>query len=159
MHSPVCPPGGSRHLTDGEIALARGIFGGALALEKVEVRRRKWFAFQPRRTVMAPMGHIHFHPAAPHYHDDFAQAPPQLQGLLIHELVHVWQTQVHGRWWLPLMRHPFCRYRYRLVPGRRFTDYGIEQQAEIVRHVFLGRIGHPDPAAPESAALEAALPF
>jgi len=38
---------------------------------------------------------------------------------------------------LPLARHPFCRYDYKLVPDKPFTKYGIEQQAEIVRHVFL----------------------
>ena len=49
------------------------------------------------------------------------------------------------------MRHPFCRYAYDLVPGRRFYVYGLEQQAEIVRHAFLARRGVrlsqvPDPS-------------
>ena len=39
------------------------------------------------------------------------------------------------------MRHPFCRYRYTLKPGHRFEDYGLEQQAEIVRHAFLASRG------------------
>lgn len=50
-------------------------------------------------------------------------------------MVHVWQHQ-HGVF-LPLARHPFCRYDYRLEPGKAFAKYGVEQQAEIVRHVFL----------------------
>tara|TARA_R110002167_G_scaffold176954_1_gene376699 strand:+ start:989 stop:1222 length:234 start_codon:yes stop_codon:yes gene_type:complete len=52
-------------------------------------------------------------------------------------MTHVWQTQQKGRWYLPLMRHPFCRYDYALQPDWPLERYGIEQQAEIVRHVFL----------------------
>jgi len=42
---------------------------------------------------------------------------------------------------LPLMRHPFCRYSYELKPGKGFDRYGLEQQAEIVTHVFLAEQG------------------
>lgn len=90
---------------------------------------------------MAPTGTIHFNPAGHGYRDDFSAASLPSQGLFIHEMTHVWQTQRRGRWWLPLMRHPFCRYEYTLVPGRPFERYGIEQQAEIVRHAFLARSG------------------
>ena len=126
----------------------RSVFGEAVAPDNVRIRRRKWFAFQPRTTVMAPCGHIHFHPEGAHYCDDFASADLAGQGLFVHEMVHIWQAQTRGRWWLPLMRHPFCRYDYEIVPGRRFERYGIEQQAEIVRHWFLGRQGVPAPGAP-----------
>ena len=40
-----------------------------------------------------------------------------------------------------LRRHPFCRYDYALKPGWPLERYGIEQQAEIVRHAFLLRNG------------------
>ena len=56
-------------------------------------------------------------------------------------MTHVWQTQTRGRFYLPLMRHPFCRYAYDLVPGRPFARYGLEQQAELVRHAFLAKHG------------------
>jgi hypothetical protein len=56
-------------------------------------------------------------------------------------MTHVWQAQRSGRFYLPLMRHPFCRYDYRLTPGKPFLEYGIEQQAEIVRHRFLADHG------------------
>lgn len=90
---------------------------------------------------MAPSGHLHFHPVSPWYCDDFSEAEPHHQGLFIHEMTHVWQTQRLGRWYLPLHRHPFCRYSYSLKPGWPLTRYGIEQQAEIVRHAFLLRNG------------------
>jgi hypothetical protein len=105
------------------------------------------------------MGHVHFHPKGPHYCDDFAQGPLGLQGLFIHELVHVWQTQQHGRFWLPLMRHPFCRYGYTFDPARPFTAYGIEQQAELVRHAFMAAQGCPASSAPPLALLRDVLPF
>jgi hypothetical protein len=109
---------------------------------------------QPRATVMAPCGHLHFHPEAGHYSEDFSQEGPALAGLFVHELVHVWQAQQRGKLWLPLMRHPFCRYGYRLVPGRPLARYGIEQQAEIVRHGWLARAGHAIPDNIDRAELE-----
>ncbi len=90
---------------------------------------------------MAPTGNIHFHPADPNWREDFSEAPLSLQGLFIHEMTHVWQAQRHGRFYLPLMRHPFCRYAYQLTPGQRFDRYGLEQQAELVRHRFLADRG------------------
>jgi hypothetical protein len=74
-------------------------------------------------------------------------------------MTHVWQTQCKGRWYLPLMRHPLCRYDYVLRPGWTLDRYGIEQQAEIVRHVFLLREGLHFPGAPELAAYRGILPF
>lgn len=152
-------PGGERPLTPGECALARSVFGAALDPAPVRVRRRRFFPFQPVGTVMAPMGHIHFHPGSTDYHDDFSTAPLALQGLFIHELVHVWQTQQHGRFYLPLVRHPFCRYGYTFEPGKPFTAYGIEQQAELVRHAFLAAQGAPAAQAPPLIALQEVLPF
>ena len=135
------------------------MFGDALDPTKVTIRRRKWFPFQPRRITMAPMGHLHFHPLAEAYCEDFATAAVARQGLFIHEMTHVWQTQVHGRWYLPLHRHPWCRYDYALKPGWTLERYGIEQQAEIVRHAFLLERGAVVPGAPPRASYETILPF
>lgn len=148
-----------RALTAGEAALVRSVFGETIAVGPVRIRRRKWFPFQPASIVMAPCGHIHFHPASAAYRDDFAMAPLALQGLFIHEMVHVWQAQRRGRFYLPLHRHPFCRYGYTLVPGKPFAAYGIEQQAELVRHAFLRRCGLDLPDTPALADLAAVLPF
>lgn len=128
-------------MTAGEIDLARSIFDDAIDYRHVSIRRRKWFPLQPRRTTMAPRGHIHFHPAGTAYCDDFSQTSTLQQGLFIHEMTHVWQTQRKGSWYLLLHRHPFCRYDYCLKPGWKLERYGIEQQAEIVRHAFLLRNG------------------
>ena len=108
---------------------------------------------------MAPCGHVHFHPASPWYQDDFSKADSALQGLLIHEMTHVWQAQTRGRWYLPLHRHPFCRYGYSIRPGWPLERYGIEQQAEIVRHAFLLREGIPVAGAPSLDIYRGILPF
>jgi len=130
-----------RPLADGEIALSRSVFGASIDYSRVRIVRGRWFPFQPRGVVMAPTGNIHFHPADPRWSDDFAAEPLSLQGLFIHEMTHVWQAQKHGKYYLPLMRHPFCRYGYQLRHGQRFDRYGLEQQAEIVRHRFLADRG------------------
>ena len=146
---------GARPLTTGEIELARSVFHDSIDYAHVKLVRRKWWLFQPRGIVMAPMGNIHFHPADPNWREDFSTADLGLQGLFIHEMTHVWQAQTRGRFYLPLMRHPFCRYAYRFVPGRPFDAYGLEQQAEIVRHAFMMRRG----ARFAHAADPAILPF
>lgn len=90
---------------------------------------------------MAPRGHIHFHPLSANYCDDFSSANLALQGHFIHEMTHVWQVQTRGSWFL-ILRRPFSRrYDYSLKPGLGLQRYGIEQQAEIVRHAFLLRKG------------------
>jgi len=143
----------SRSLTDGEIAMARSVFDDAIDYGRVRIVCGKWWPFQHRGIVMAPTGSIHFHPDDPRLVEDFSAAPLELQGLLIHELTHVWQTQTRGRFYLPLMRHPFCRYAYDLVPGRAFGLYGLEQQAELVRHAFLAKHGVQLAIVPESSLL------
>ena len=131
----------SRGLTPDEVALARGVFGAAIDYGRVRVHARKWLPFQPRGVTMAPDGDLWFHPDGGLFCADFCESPLHIQGHFIHEMTHVWQAQRSGKWWLPLMRHPFCRYGYDVVPGKPFERYGIEQQAEIVRHLFLMRSG------------------
>jgi hypothetical protein len=148
-----------RPLTAGERALAASLFGSALDLEPVTVRRSKWFPFQPKNVLMAPCGHVHVHPKGNMWSEDYSRERLGLQALLLHELTHVWQAQQRGRLYLPLMRHPFCRYDYSIRPGFSFERYGLEQQAEIVRHVHLLRSGHRFPGAPSLEQLESILPF
>lgn len=131
----------SRGLTLGEIALARSVFRGAIDYSKVRLIEGKWWPFQPKNAAMAPCGDIWFHPEAGGWSEDFSREPIGRQGFFIHEMTHVWQAQRGGPLYLPLMRHPFCRYSYRLKPGKAFARYGIEQQAEIVRQIFLAERG------------------
>lgn len=129
----------ARPLTEAEVNLCRSVFGDAIDYRTVQIFNRKWWPFHPRRVTMAPDGNIWFHPKGGLFRDDYGNADLNLQGLLIHEMVHVWQHQKGI--FLPIARHPFCTYAYELVPGKAFADYGIEQQAEIVRHDFLLKQG------------------
>ena len=149
----------ARPLTQAERNLAASVFGSAIDYDQVRIRRGKWFLFQPRNVVMAPSGHIHIHPKSDIWCEDFASRPLHAQGLFIHEMTHVWQAQRRGRWYLVLMRHPFCRYGYSLKPGWPLARYGLEQQAEIVRHAFLLREGARVPGAPPLERYQDILPF
>jgi hypothetical protein len=149
----------SRPLTPGERNLAASVFGSAIDYEPVRIHRAKWFPFQPRDVAMAPRGHIHFHPQGPYCSEDFSVEQPIRQGLFIHEMTHVWQAQTRGSWYLVLMRHPFCRYDYCLRPSWPLHRYGLEQQAEIVRHAFLLREGVAVAGAPSFDAYRGILPF
>ncbi|RXZ66127.1 vgr related protein [Pelagerythrobacter rhizovicinus] len=157
--APACPAGGERLLTSGEVALAQSIFGSAIDYSKVTIRRRKFFPLQPRKITMAPRGHLHFHPLGEAYCDDFAQVSVIRQGLFIHEMVHVWQAQTKGSWWLVFNRMPWARYDYSLKPGWSLERYGIEQQAEIVKHAFWLRNGVSVAGAPDVRAYDLLVRF
>jgi hypothetical protein len=72
-------------------------------------------------------------------------------------MTHVWQRQKGI--YLPLRRHPFCRYGYIIRPGQPFERYGLEQQAELVRHAFLIRERRAVPGAPPFSQIWSILPF
>lgn len=146
-----------RPLTEAETALAESVFGDAIDYRRVRINNRKWAFFQPRDTAMSPDGQMWFHPRGRLYCDDFCAAPIDAQGLFIHEMTHVWQRQ--SGIYLPLRRHPFCRYSYTIKPGWPLQRYGLEQQAEIVRHAFLLRAGRTVRGAAGRAQYDSLLPF
>ena len=133
------------------------MFGDAIDYDSVRLHHAKWIFFQPRTVTMAPDGDIWFHPEGGVYCDDFCSQGLDEQGLFIHEMTHVWQQQKGI--FLPLRRHPFCRYDYTLKAGWPLTRYGIEQQAEIVRHAFLLREGRVVQGVADAAVYAAVLPF
>lgn len=146
-----------RFLTPAERKLAESVFGAAIDYDSVRIANHKWAFFQPKATVMAPRGQIHFNPRGDLYCDDFCAGDMGDKGLFIHEMTHVWQHQSGVN--LLLRRHPFCRYSYTLKPGWPLARYGIEQQAEIVRHYFLLREGKAVPGALGVKAYRGVLPF
>jgi hypothetical protein len=147
-----------RPLTPGEIELSASVFGDAIDYSRVRLIKRKWWPFQPRNFIMTPCGNLHFDPKGSAWSNDFSTESIGIQGLFIHEMTHVWQTQKKGRFYLPLMRHPFCRYDYAVRAGWPLERYGLEQQAEIVSHAFLMRHGKGISGVPPRAQLETILP-
>jgi len=147
----------ARPLTPGETDLARSMFGNAIDYMQVRIVLGKWAFFQPKDVVMSPRGRIHFHPHGTAYRDDFSHAGINDQGLFIHEMTHIWQHQ--SGIFLPLKRVPWARYDYSVKPGWRLRQYGLEQQAEIVRHAFLIGRGAGFAGAPPLSQIAAILPF
>lgn len=137
--------------------MAAGLFGAALDMDRMRFRRGKWYFLQPAWITMAPDGNIWLHPGSALWREDYAPAPLWLRGHIMHELTHVWQHQQGIN--LALRRHPFCRYHYRYEPGKPFRRYGLEQQAEIVRHAYLLREGAEVKGAAARTAYDALLPF
>jgi hypothetical protein len=140
----------SRFLTPAETRLAESVFGGAIDYDSVRVHNRKWAFFQPRGVAMSPDGHLWFHPKGHLYCADFCEGHVDEQGLFIHEMTHVWQRQSGVN---------LILRSYTLKPGWPLVRYGIEQQAEIVRHTFLMREGRTIAGAPSLEQYRSILPF
>jgi RHS repeat-associated protein len=155
----ILPSGGSRKLTDGEVLLVKSVFGDAVNCGLITIYRDKFVFFQPENVAMAPDGNIYFHPNGWLYRDDFSQEYIDLQALFIHEITHVWQHQVEK---IDVMIRGMCEREYKylpLEPGKQFTDYGIEQQGDIVRDYFLLKYGEIVEGAPSIEEYEKILPF
>ncbi|MFW2830160.1 vgr related protein [Sphingomonas sp. ID0503] len=135
------------------------MFGDAIDYVAVRVHRRRWWPLQPKNTCMAPDGHLWLPEDGHAWRDDYAAASPAYRALFVHEMTHVWQAQHGGRWFLPLIRHPFCRYDYVLTPGKPFRRYGIEQQAEIVKDAWMIRAGLKEGRIADYAAILPFAPF
>lgn len=124
--------------------MAAGIFGDALDMDAMRFRFGKWWTLQPARVTMSPDGNIWMHPNSGIWREDYSTEPLWLRAHIMHELTHVWQHQQGVN--LPLRRHPFCRYGYRFDPGKPFAAYGLEQQAELVKHAYVAQqLAHSPP--------------
>lgn len=149
-------PGAVRRLTEGETALAAGVFGNALDAGRVRV-----FALPawPRAFVAGPS--LIAWPARTAL-KDFSRADLSLQSVLVHELVHVWQAQTGVNLLAAKLKAGDGPAAYRYDPGAcaGFVDLNIEQQAMVVQHAFLAarRGGAPHPQE-TYAVLLAGAPF
>jgi len=136
-----------RVLTVGERALARSVFGDALGLDRVRLCSSRLIL---KNYAMSPNGSVYFNPND--FVADFSLTSLNTQAWLIHELTHVWQVQLG----IAVFRRALVdrRYRYVLVAGKTFFQYGVEQQAQMVQDCFLMRA-----RGEECEALKAVLPF
>lgn len=133
--------GQRRGLTAGEIALARAMFGPAIAYERVRILQAWPLGFG----AMVPLGltivFSRWRAAR-----DFSLAPMEEQGWFIHEMAHVWQA---GRGVILTLAKLRAlgrgAYSVRLRPGWPLAAYNIEAQAEIARLVWRARAGWANP--------------
>ncbi|MDQ1153609.1 hypothetical protein [Brevundimonas sp. SORGH_AS_0993] len=145
-----------RALTPAEAALAREAFGGALRLVRIRLIgwpfarafvAGRWFGRDwivwPRRSLVA----------------DFAEASSQVQGVLVHELTHVWQAQQGVNLLIAKLKagdRP-ASYAYVADDGCRWAGLNIEQQAMVMEHRFHARRSGCAPA--ELAFYDRLCPF
>lgn len=126
-----------RFLTPDEIRLAAAIFGNRIDYAAVRIFNSSGGILAHITSSTALRNDIRIHDAS-RYAPDFSQAPPDLRGLFLHEMTHVWQYQ-SGRNFAQelasdLLRHGFDRravYEYTLNQPR-LSDYSTEQQAHLV---------------------------
>ena len=130
----------SRPFTDGERALLRSVFADHIDYERARVFARKWQFFQPRHVAMAPNGHIYFPP--PYCCEDFSltELPLRTRAWFVHEGAHLYQHYTLK--WNVMVRGAIDRrYSYRLTPGKRFHEYGLEQMGSMAADYYVLREG------------------
>ena len=127
-----------RALKDGEIALARSVFGDRIDLAAVRLVRLPTFlkrAFVPGR--LAGRSWI-FWPATS-WAEDLSEGPLRRRATLVHELVHVWQAQQGVNLLIGKLRAgdgPKA-YAYRCEADVEWARLNIEQQASVIEHRYL----------------------
>lgn len=132
----------SRPLTNGEVSLARTVFGCSIDYTSVKVSDGKYVFFQPSGTAMAPDGNLYMHGC---YYTDYAVEDAPTRGFFIHEMTHVWQFQ--NKVLNPVtaavelnIKHKFnylASYDFVLDEKLDLVHYGMEQQASIVQAYFM----------------------
>jgi hypothetical protein len=144
----------SRPLTSGEMMIVRFMFGDETRFVKTRVIQSPRLGFG----AMVPSARtIFFSQWAAAW--DFTHCSLDERGWFVHELVHVWQA-LNGRV-MPVAKLSAlgaAAYIYQYEPGKPFSAYNIEQQAELGRHLFLARNGRPAREAPKLEALEEIWP-
>jgi hypothetical protein len=143
-----------RRLTEGEARLARRVFGAAIIDRRIRISGG---GFGPFAVTVGSRLFLPRHLGA----EDFSKAEAALQGLFVHELTHVWQFQTKPLWTLLSWARAVLTggygpglpaYRYSLPLGA-FARLNLEQQASVVEHAFLLRMGRRSPAMPAGARL------
>ena len=119
-----------RFLTSGEKALALEVFGASLVVDNIEIKAHRLVL---KDYAVSPNGHIYFH--LQDWREDFSLESVSIQSWLIHELTHVWQIQ-QG---IAVVQKALLdrRYHYVLQMGKAFSQYGVEQQAQMVQDYFI----------------------
>jgi hypothetical protein len=139
--------GASRSLTPSETDVARTIYGGNIDYSKTGVDYGKWTFWQPKGREMTPDGIIHTGGqtitdyTVPGAKPNWQYGLVKQEGVLIHELCHVWQYQQYPHKDKKLYMELSGLYRKYDYSGPNFgnlpfSDYGIEQQAAMTEDYF-----------------------
>ena len=145
-------------LTKGETQLVQSIFGDQLDASKLRKHFKDAGDFthvmrSKRGTVMPFTNHIDFFGPTVRS-DDFSTDSIKRFGIFLHEVVHTWQNQ-H----LKVSFKNFRQYAYTLQQDSKFSDFGTEQQGDILEDYAM-RWLHKDGekfAKPENATRDTML--
>lgn len=157
-------PPASKQATAQEIEAARTIFGNKIDYSKVKIITGKdmtlWGRILTWNGKAVVWGNKIYFPNDKNGESkfDFSKNP----GWYMHELTHVYQFQSRGWSYVPKslwdqLTKGDGAYDYQLVPGKAFRDYGIEQQADIVRDYYNGVNGRNGLTPAELDALRGTL--
>lgn len=137
--------------------MCRQVFADLIDYDQVRVMNHPFLPWQPNYMLMAPRGYIHVRNR--HYRTDYSQQSLAYRGLFIHEMTHILQYQqgqavllkgaiLQSAYYLSFKK--YNPYHYQLQACKSFNDYNIEQQGEIARDIFLGKIPNLIQNTPES---------
>lgn len=130
-----------RSLTEGEIDMARAVFGEAIDYRKVKLFHRNYMVFLDQSdNAMTPNGNMYFSKASV-WSKDFSLEDSGTRKFLMHELTHAWQYQTGKT--IPTealdnyVSYDFdywSSYKYALNDHKLFSDFNIEQQASMIEN-------------------------
>jgi len=126
----------ARGITTGEYHLIKDVFKDTLRYYAIRCDQNK-ANIGGVKNSLTPAGVIYF--ATGDYCEDFSKASTGQRWLFVHEMMHVWQWghDVYPVWqalglFIAHRGKYNAAYPYDLIPGRRLTEYNMEQQASIV---------------------------
>lgn len=128
-----------RSLTQGEIALLKSVYSNTITYASVKVHNYKAYFFQPDDVAMTPDGEIYF--PDKHYKQDFSASTISDKAWFVHEGAHLYQFY-SLKWNIKLRGIVDRDYNYTLVKGKKFQDYGLEQQGDIAEEYYKLREGY-----------------
>ncbi|MES1945962.1 Rhs element Vgr protein [Salinisphaera sp. C84B14] len=142
------PEGKSRPLANGEIALARKIFGDSIDYSKIRVHNDEylWLGLQSDDTAMTPNRELYFNPK--NFLEDYSTDTPGNKWWFMHEMTHIWQYQLsYPVKWRGALRLGLS-YEYSLSENKRLSNYNMEAQGNILADYFaLKVLTRPDVVA------------
>src|SRR5690606_34170667 len=136
-----------RGLTKGEVNIAKTVFRDLINYDDVKIFNIPYLPWQPKNILMAPNGRLFVNKEI--FCKDYSQCSIAMQGVFIHELAHVLQYQKHtnvvvkgfvlqSAYYLSFKK--YNPYKYKLIKGKQFEQYNIEQQGDIARDIFFEKI-------------------
>ena len=133
----------SRSLTPVEEAYARKVFGNSINFHNVEISDGLGIGNAEYTTKGWSHWHVHLGPLG--FHDAIG---PGVVATFIHELTHVWQSQHATISFMFMVRSGLGQVKniilrrgrnatYNYTLGKTWSDYNVEQQAQIVEDWYI----------------------